>query len=148
LVGMQQLLYLQNIRNYLILSNYLNISNYLIFSGSCIPTNESLFNYWHHIYQHWNKHDVCDVTQVNMMLVMLLWVHIRCGYTLRVTSQTSYSPEYITPTQTKKTGTNSSTGFVVSTTKTIQRLSNIFSAYFQRLFKDLWEQSAVEKLRV
>ena len=23
----------------------------------------------------------------------------RCGYTLRVTSQTSYSPEYITPTQ-------------------------------------------------
>jgi hypothetical protein len=25
----------------------------------------------------------------------------RCGYTLRVTSQTSYSPEYITPTHTK-----------------------------------------------
>jgi hypothetical protein len=25
----------------------------------------------------------------------------RCGYTLRVTSQTSYSPEYITPTQKK-----------------------------------------------
>jgi hypothetical protein len=23
----------------------------------------------------------------------------RCGYTLRVTSQASYSPEYITPTQ-------------------------------------------------
>jgi hypothetical protein len=23
----------------------------------------------------------------------------RCGYTLRVTSQTSYSPEYMTPTQ-------------------------------------------------
>ena len=30
----------------------------------------------------------------------------------------------------------------------IQRLSKIFSAYFQRLFKDLWEQLAVEKLRV
>jgi hypothetical protein len=28
-------------------------------------------------------------------------------------------------------------GFVVSKTKTIQRLSKIFSAYFQRLFKDL-----------
>jgi hypothetical protein len=26
----------------------------------------------------------------------------RCGYTLRVTSQTSYSPEYITPTQREK----------------------------------------------
>jgi hypothetical protein len=26
---------------------------------------------------------------------------VRCGYTLRVTSQTSYSPEYITPTQKK-----------------------------------------------
>ena len=26
----------------------------------------------------------------------------RCGCTLRVTSQTSYSPEYITPTHTKK----------------------------------------------
>jgi hypothetical protein len=25
-----------------------------------------------------------------------------CGYTLRVTSQTSYSPEYITPTNRKK----------------------------------------------
>jgi hypothetical protein len=25
----------------------------------------------------------------------------RCGYTLRVTSQTSYSPEYTTPTQKK-----------------------------------------------
>jgi hypothetical protein len=25
----------------------------------------------------------------------------QCGYTLRVTSQTSYSPEYITPTQKK-----------------------------------------------
>ena len=25
--------------------------------------------------------------------------HIRCGYTLRVTSPASYSPEYITPTQ-------------------------------------------------
>jgi hypothetical protein len=25
----------------------------------------------------------------------------RCGYTLRVTSQASYSPEYITPTQKK-----------------------------------------------
>jgi hypothetical protein len=24
---------------------------------------------------------------------------VRCGYTLRVTSQASYSPEYITPTQ-------------------------------------------------
>jgi hypothetical protein len=40
------------------------------------------------------------------------------------------------------------TGFVVSKTKKNQRLSKIFSAYFQRLFKDLWEQSAVEKLRV
>jgi glycine cleavage system protein P-like pyridoxal-binding family len=28
-------------------------------------------------------------------------------------------------------------GFVVSKTKTIQRLSKIFSAYFERLFKDL-----------
>jgi hypothetical protein len=27
----------------------------------------------------------------------------RCGYTLRVTSQASYSPEYITPTQKKIT---------------------------------------------
>ena len=34
-------------------------------------------------------------------------------------------------------------GFVVSKTKKIQRLSKIFSAYFQRLFKDLSEQSAV-----
>jgi hypothetical protein len=25
----------------------------------------------------------------------------RCGYTLRVTSQTSYSPKYTTPTQKK-----------------------------------------------
>jgi hypothetical protein len=40
------------------------------------------------------------------------------------------------------------TGFVISKTKKNQRLSKIFSAYFQRLFKDLWEQSAVEKLRV
>ena len=38
-------------------------------------------------------------------------------------------------------------GFVVSKTKNIQRLSKIFSVYFQRLFKDLREQSAVEKLR-
>jgi hypothetical protein len=30
-----------------------------------------------------------------------------------------------------------STGFVVSGTKKIQRLSKIFSAYFQRLFKGL-----------
>ena len=37
-------------------------------------------------------------------------------------------------------------GFVVSKTK--KRLSNIFAAYFQRLFKDLWEQSAVDKLQV
>jgi hypothetical protein len=41
-----------------------------------------------------------------------------------------------------------STRFVVSKTKKMQRLSKIFSAYFQRLFKDLREQSAVEKLRV
>jgi hypothetical protein len=40
------------------------------------------------------------------------------------------------------------TGFVVSKTKKIQRLSKIFAAYFQRLFKDLLEQSAVEKLQV
>ena len=67
-----------------------------------------------------NNHDFSVLvycTQVNMMLVMLLWVYIhtgqawkiclttvginlaRCGYTLRVTSQASYSPEYITPTQ-------------------------------------------------
>jgi hypothetical protein len=26
----------------------------------------------------------------------------RCGYTLRVTSQASYSPEYITPTEKKQ----------------------------------------------
>jgi hypothetical protein len=26
---------------------------------------------------------------------------VRCGYTLRVTSQTSYSPEYTTPAQKK-----------------------------------------------
>jgi hypothetical protein len=32
-------------------------------------------------------------------------------------------------------------GFVVSKTKNIERLSKIFSVYFQRLFKDLWEQS-------
>jgi hypothetical protein len=36
-------------------------------------------------------------------------------------------------------------GFVISKTKKIQRLSKAFSIYFQRLFKDLWEQSAVEK---
>jgi hypothetical protein len=40
------------------------------------------------------------------------------------------------------------TGFVVSKAKKIQRLSKIFAAYFQRLFKDLQEQSAVEKLQV
>jgi hypothetical protein len=32
-----------------------------------------------------------------MMLVDIHW----CGYTLRVTSQASYSPVYITPTQKK-----------------------------------------------
>jgi hypothetical protein len=40
------------------------------------------------------------------------------------------------------------TGFVVSKTKKIQRLSKIFAANLQRLFKDLQEQSAVEKLQV
>ena len=42
-----------------------------------------------------NNHDfsvLVQCTQVNMMLVI-------CVYTLRVTSQTSYSPEYTTPTQ-------------------------------------------------
>jgi hypothetical protein len=57
-----------------------------------------------------------NITQWLLMFVMLLWVYIhtgqawkiclatvgfeptRCGYTLRVTSQTSYSPEYTTPT--------------------------------------------------
>jgi hypothetical protein len=42
---------------------------------------------------------------------------------------------------------NGNSGFVVSKTKKFQRLSKIFSAYCKRLFKDLWEQSAVEKLR-
>jgi hypothetical protein len=39
-------------------------------------------------------------------------------------------------------------GFVVSKNKNIQKRSKIFSAFFQRLFEDLWKQSAVEKLRV
>jgi hypothetical protein len=34
-------------------------------------------------------------------------------------------------------GVGGYTGFVVSKTKKIQRLSKIFSAYFERLFKDL-----------
>jgi hypothetical protein len=38
------------------------------------------------------EYDVCDVTLSLKNLA-------RCGYTLRVTSQTSYSPEYMTPTQ-------------------------------------------------
>jgi hypothetical protein len=36
----------------------------------------------------------------------------QCGYTLRVASQTSYSPEYITPTQ-KKNQTYFSFGFLL-----------------------------------
>ena len=47
------------------------------------------------------EYDACDVT-------LSVYPHraslknfklARCGYTLRVTSQASYSPEYITPTQ-------------------------------------------------
>ena len=40
------------------------------------------------------------------------------------------------PVMTKRF-VSGSTGFVVSKTKKIQRLSKIFYAYFQRLFKDL-----------
>jgi hypothetical protein len=32
-------------------------------------------------------------------VVSIFFKLARCGYTLRVTSQASYSPEYITPTQ-------------------------------------------------
>ena len=62
---------------------------------------------------------VCDISELSLVLSMLVfqrsqvrfppWSGIsfklaRCGYTLRVTSQASYSPEtpeYITPTQNK-----------------------------------------------
>jgi hypothetical protein len=51
-------------------------------------------------------------TQSNITNIIFTWVHntrwpgiffklARCGYTLRVTSQTLYSPEYTTPTQKK-----------------------------------------------
>jgi hypothetical protein len=39
-----------------------------------------------------------DLCNTSPMLCQLM-----CGYTLRVTSQASYSPEYITPTQKKLT---------------------------------------------
>jgi hypothetical protein len=56
-------------------------------------------------------YDACDVTlSVYPHRASLNWASFppwsgiffklaRCGYTLRVTSQASYSPEYITPTQ-------------------------------------------------
>jgi hypothetical protein len=53
----------------------------------------------------WDKKEItynyaCDVT----VSVYPHWASLRnmpgrCGYTLRVTSQASYSPEYITPAQ-------------------------------------------------
>jgi hypothetical protein len=55
------------------------------------------------------RHDACDVTlRVYPHRARLknmpdhggiFFKLARCGYTLRVTSQASYSPEYITPTQ-------------------------------------------------
>ena len=52
---------------------------------------------------------VCDISEQNLVpsISMLsnnnhdFFKLARCGYTLRVTSQASYSPEYITPTQKK-----------------------------------------------
>ena len=51
---------------------------------------------------------VCDISEQNLVPSISIppWSGIffklaRCGYTLRVTSQASYSPEYITPTQKK-----------------------------------------------
>jgi hypothetical protein len=41
-------------------------------------------------------YDVCGVIRVRQAFQLA-----RCGCTLRVTPQTSYSPEYITPTHTK-----------------------------------------------
>jgi hypothetical protein len=42
------------------------------------------------------EYDVCDVT-------LSVYPHRARFFKLRVTSQTSYSPEYITPTQKKNT---------------------------------------------
>jgi hypothetical protein len=51
------------------------------------------------------EYDACDVTLIvyphRESLKNMPGIFFRCGYTLRVTSQASYSPEYITPTQKK-----------------------------------------------
>ena len=51
---------------------------------------------------------VCDISEQNLVpsISIPTWSGIffklaRCGYTPRVTSQASYSPEYITPTKKK-----------------------------------------------
>jgi hypothetical protein len=51
----------------------------------------------------------------------------RCGYTLRVTSQASYSPEYITPAQQKLTFIN----------------VGVFAPFFEQFFR-LFSQIAFE----
>jgi hypothetical protein len=47
------------------------------------------------------EYDACDVTLSYPTVVRHIFNLARCGYTLRVTSQASYSPEYIIPTQKK-----------------------------------------------
>ena len=42
---------------------------------------------------------VCDISEQNLVPSGIFFKLARCGYTLRVTSQASYSPEYIAPTQ-------------------------------------------------
>jgi hypothetical protein len=47
-----------------------------------------------------NNHDfLCWCNVLNPPWSGMFFKLARCGYTLRVTSQASYSPEYITPTQ-------------------------------------------------
>ena len=59
-------------------------------------------------YDFWNTSPMlCQLSYAVRSVRLPPWPGIffklaRCGYTLRVTLQASYSPEYITPTQKKK----------------------------------------------
>jgi hypothetical protein len=63
-------------------------------------------------------------------------------YVLNVLGENDYPKRFLndclrSPVCRNQNNSEGDTGFVVSKTKKIQRLSKIFSAYFQRLFKDL-----------